>query len=691
MRALTGLWCCLLLSACFNFEDELNQCDAGLKPCARDAGGGSGGGVDGGGAGGGGATGGGGGESTGGGGGASGGGGGGSTGGGGGASGGGGGEVPDAGRADCAENTAATLRLDASVTAFCFNGFTWESPLPQGSTLEAVWGPAPNDVWAGGAASLLMHWDGLTWTSHQGEVGTEASLRLGTVTSFVSSARGTWLAGSDIGPHFLAGTSWTRGGQDPASGYNWRVAAMGVSDVDGGVPFAVTPNGEVSTLEDWVQVLLAPAPQTPDYVNSLVVGSDGLVAFSGTFQSSNSVHRIWNVDGGSWTLDAGQSGPLWFENGVLMTASTNRGDPRASVWALLPDGGAALMATKTGDVTLNSVSFLRALDAGLLVGSGGFISDTRLAPKRPANDTTDLLGVQAFADGGAWAVGTGGAILRQEPGWTSYKQGLTDDLFDVWMGADGGVFVCGIGITERGTWTKTYGSLGRLRSLRRLANGNWLVAAEDGNLYLNGVTAYRADAGSRPLMDLLVDQDEAWAVGTGVAVHRLSDGGWINETPPGSNQEWWKIARANSRFVAVGSNGRLGIYTPDAGWSVQMEASGTNFFGVWTIDADAGTAWVVGAGPSIRLFDAVNGVFVTDEDLPNGIYSPLFDVWGLAPDDVWAVGDEGLIFHYDGMRWSVVESGTRNQFERVRARVLADGTRELIIVGSRGTVLRRRY
>ena len=36
----------------------------------------------------------------------------------------------------------------------------------------------------------------------------------------------------------------------------------------------------------------------------------------------------------------------------------------------------------------------------------------------------------------------------------------------------------------------------------------------------------------------------------------------------------------------------------------------------------------------------------------------LLGIWGIAENDVFAVGDKGTILHYDGATWSVMESGT---------------------------------
>jgi hypothetical protein len=684
-RAALGVFACLTFTACWNFEALLNQCDAGLGPCTPDAGEAMGGGA----------------------------------GGGGGAMGGGGGTdagemdagtmdagamdagAMDAGTAtpDCDAGTAGTLQTPDGSTAFCFNGFAWENPLPHGADLSAVWGPAPDDVWAGGAAGMLMHWDGTGWTSHQGEIGPQLippAPRLGWITSMVRSPTGTWLAGNDLQPHWLDGGVWLPSGASAGSGVFWRIASMGVSPSGMKGPFAVTTSGEVYLGPNWTLVRAGPTPEQPDSVRQIAVGDDGLVAFSGTFQlGGTSVHRVWTTDGGRWTLDAGEPGALWLERGQLLTASTNRNAPSTTLW-VLTDAGATQRVSYSDDVVFGAAHFLPALDGGFLVGSRGTVADTWGNQLLTGTDF-ELRGVWAFADGGSWAVGAHGALLQQDAGlWVWRQQGFTEDLFGLWVTDAGAVFMAGGGayVTDRTTLATKRVGTGTLRDLQ-LSDAGWLVASEDGKLWRSvpgagiGTVVYPGSS-TQPLNGLIVDDDEAWAVGINTVVHRQPDGGWVRDVPAGVTgyQEWWKVARAGNRFVAVGSRGYAAVYTLDAGWQTPQEPMNSNLYGVWTIDPQ--TLWVVGGGPGIWLFHPDTGVF-DEQSLPANYSGSLFDVWGSAPDDVWAVGSEGLAFHYDGRDWLPQETGTRALLERVRSRPLPGGGREVIIVGQRGTVLRKRY
>jgi hypothetical protein len=41
-------------------------------------------------------------------------------------------------------------------------------------------------------------------------------------------------------------------------------------------------------------------------------------------------------------------------------------------------------------------------------------------------------------------------------------------------------------------------------------------------------------------------------------------------------------------------------------------------------------------------------------------------VWGPTSDDLWAVADLGVIFHWDGAHWTRISSGDTNNFQKVR-------------------------
>jgi hypothetical protein len=74
----------------------------------------------------------------------------------------------------------------------------------------------------------------------------------------------------------------------------------------------------------------------------------------------------------------------------------------------------------------------------------------------------------------------------------------------------------------------------------------------------------------------------------------------------------------------------------------------------------------------------------TREAVPPRVGGDLMAVWGDRDDDVWAVGTQGLILHWDGTAWRKEDSDVVEQLSSVHG---AGGT--VWIVGDRGTVLVR--
>jgi len=55
----------------------------------------------------------------------------------------------------------------------------------------------------------------------------------------------------------------------------------------------------------------------------------------------------------------------------------------------------------------------------------------------------------------------------------------------------------------------------------------------------------------------------------------------------------------------------------------------------------------------IAHWDGNAWTFYTDPAFQN-----LRQIWGLAADDIYAAGDDGLLLHYDGVSWSPMVSPT---------------------------------
>ena len=51
--------------------------------------------------------------------------------------------------------------------------------------------------------------------------------------------------------------------------------------------------------------------------------------------------------------------------------------------------------------------------------------------------------------------------------------------------------------------------------------------------------------------------------------------------------------------------------------------------------------------------------------MPPRVWGDLVAVWGDRDDDIWAVGTNGLIVHWDGTAWRKEESGVVEQLSSV--------------------------
>ncbi len=79
--------------------------------------------------------------------------------------------------------------------------------------------------------------------------------------------------------------------------------------------------------------------------------------------------------------------------------------------------------------------------------------------------------------------------------------------------------------------------------------------------------------------------------------------------------------------------------------------------------------------------DGGNWQDVGIETLAQGL--DLFGVWGSGPNDIYVVGDQGTILHFDGQKWSSQVSGTQVRLNSV----WGSGPNDIYVVGDQGTVL----
>jgi hypothetical protein len=108
------------------------------------------------------------------------------------------------------------------------------------------------------------------------------------------------------------------------------------------------------------------------------------------------------------------------------------------------------------------------------------------------------------------------------------------------------------------------------------------------------------------------------------------------------------MARTTSSVWAVGE-GMIAKRT-DGVWTAAPSPDSLGLSAVFAFSDE--NVWAVGAQGAIVHFD---GTVITRADSPTT--STLYGIWGAAPDDIWAVGEDGALVHFDGNAWSFVPGG----------------------------------
>jgi hypothetical protein len=145
------------------------------------------------------------------------------------------------------------------------------------------------------------------------------------------------------------------------------------------------------------------------------------------------------------------------------------------------------------------------------------------------------------------------------------------------------------------------------------------------------------------------------------------DGQRWKRLPTGASGDvWWiSVTPIGGAYYLAGANGLILRYDPAAATFTQQVTPGTELlFGVWGTDVNH--IWAVGGDP---LNDDTGGVvwkyngtaWTVDDEAPkarsNGLPT-LFKVWGRSPEDFYVSGRLGVVLHFDGIRWTELETGT---------------------------------
>lgn len=173
---------------------------------------------------------------------------------------------------------------------------------------------------------------------------------------------------------------------------------------------------------------------------------------------------------------------------------------------------------------------------------------------------------------------------------------------------------------------------------------------------------------------------DVYAVGLSGSLLEYNGTTWSTVTPPKSGG-FRAVSGLSGAAVpsvwVVGDNG-ISLRDTAGAWTLVNTPSNNTLNGVWA--ASAGTAFAVGAGPTILRYS--RGTW-SSMSIPGGVNNNLRAVWGTDSAHVWAVGAGGTILFYNGASWVQQTSGTSRQLRGV----WGDAATDVFAIGANGTIL----
>ncbi|HST60560.1 MAG TPA: sialidase family protein, partial [Longimicrobium sp.] len=640
------------------------------------------------------------------------------------------------------------------------------------SNLYGVWAGGVNDVFVAGT-NQIFHWDGNEWSSFLLETqGNGAVIRD--------------LAGSSRRHLYAVGSNADM----------WRYDGNGWSMLRGSYRFSgslegVWARGDTVVTVGWGQGIFGPSPPE-DPAGQILVSTDGSSFTRTRVPAPSGTRQLWDVSGSSatdlWAVgfderptDTGRTKAVVMHSTDVGATWSERIDEDGghryygAVWAepgrVIVGGGhiniatntweALLMESRDGGATWSETWFavpgqnryvreVWGTPGGTLhaVGNNGSTFINTGDGWRDVTGTTPafLYGLHG-AGGEAWAVGTGGAVVRYRGGaWQAVdlKVSTTGTLRSVWGTGAGNVYAVGSrpgpNAAEQSTLLRNDGS-GWSAALPAADSTEyadvWGSSASD--VYVVG-HRLKAGGGTRGMIwryngsgwtatappfegtdrrltavwgsgagDVWVMGRQSGASGDEAVILRSTDGGqsWtpapVGGVPAGEVHvlDAWGSGPGNVYAVgyvvpsAATQSSSMVLRFNGTAWSATVRADSVRLSGVW--GAGAGDVHLVGWQPQPPAANQADGITRRSTDggatwttqrFRGTSFSNrrLLGVWGTSPSDVYAVG-AGPILHFDGTRWQPQGSYGWPTFRAVwgssAGDVYAVGEKGLIVHGIR--------
>jgi hypothetical protein len=281
-------------------------------------------------------------------------------------------------------------------------------PAAQPSTIQSIWTISPTDIWAVGLNTLLLHYDGQTWTSYAG-----SSVNLYAV--WASASNDVWAAGDTGTILHYDGKSWS-------SSPNPTIQRLfGLWGVDNKNIWAV---GEAPSSTSQGAFLHYDGTTWSSVIDPALQGT------TGRFNS------VW-ADNPKFVYACGVKGLLVRYNGTSWNVITsNTTADLHSIWGT-PGGVNSSVVFATGD-------------NGLILSIKYAVVGSSWSAIPVTGTSSTLYGVHGDGSSVVYAVGTNGAVVRADgPGYDTFtaqtSTGQVNTLFAVHTASNGITWLGGVG------------------------------------------------------------------------------------------------------------------------------------------------------------------------------------------------------------------------------------------------------
>ncbi|MEM9189410.1 MAG: hypothetical protein AAGF12_09560 [Myxococcota bacterium] len=267
-----------------------------------------------------------------------------------------------------------------------------------------------------------------------------------------------------------------------------------------------------------------------------------------------------------------------------------------------------------------------------------------------------------------------------------------DSLDAIWGTSDGELFIGGESTELRGfvDALQIIGTGQQVTSFFGFESDDvWVARGRGGRAaHWNGVDWTESPAASNVNTVWGTATDDVWAVGAGIP-YRWDGTRWRQESRFPRRSNFSDVHGTNTNDVWVIDATRA-YHFDGSTWVEWSVIEATDFTYLHSVHAAAtNDVWVLGRhyGEARDRDDA----FLAHWDgtewaevLLDRSFRSLFDIGGVAPDDLWAVGSDGVALHWDGVAWTEFETPTNKNLHAL----WIDAADSVFAVGEGGTIVR---